>query len=103
MPLLVAAFAIAFVAWMAWPQIAKFRAATAAERAFTIRFTAFTWLIGVLFVLAFLFLPNKGRVVMMLPVFVVAVTLAKWWKNSRERLRRAAESDSNFHRARRIN
>jgi len=30
-------------------------------------------------------------------------TLARWWQNSRERLRRKAEMDTNFGRARRIN
>jgi hypothetical protein len=101
--LLPAILAIALAAWMLWPQIAKFRAGSAAERAFTIRFTAFTWLIGFLFVGAFIFLPNKGRVVMMLPVFLVTVSLAKWWKNSRARLRNEAAMDSKFQRARRVN
>lgn len=103
MHFLLAILAIAFVGWLVWPQIAKFRAGSAAERAFTIRFTAFTWLIGLLFVAAFIFLPNKGRVIMMLPVFLVAVSLAKWWKNSRARLRREAQLDTNFERARRVN
>lgn len=103
MQLLIAAFAIALIAWVIWPQIVKFRAGSAAERAFTIRFTAFTWLVGFLFVAAFIFLPNKGRVVMLVPFFLVAVSLAKWWKNSRARLRREAAMDTNFQRARRIN
>lgn len=103
MQILFAAFAIALLAWVVWPQLAKFRAGSAAERAFTIRFTVFTWLIGFLFVAAFLFLPNKGRVIMLLPVFLVAVSLAKWWKNSRARLRREAAMDLNFERARRVN
>jgi len=98
-----AALAIALAAWVLWPQIVKFRAGSAAERAFTVRFTAFTWLIGFLFVAAFIFLPNKGRIIMMLPVFLVAVSLAKWWKNSRARLRREAELDTAFERARRVN
>ena len=103
MSLLLAALALALLAWLVWPQVRKFRAGSAAERAFTIRFTAFTWLVGLLFILAFLFLPNKGRVVMMLPLFLVTVSLAKWWKNSRARLRREAATDTNFQRARRIN
>ena len=86
-----------------WPRVAAWRAGSAAERAFTIRFTVFTWLIGFVFVAAFLFLPNKGRVVMMLPVFLVTVSLGKWWKNSRARLRREAAMDTNFERARRVN
>ena len=103
MTLLLAALAIAVVALIVWPQIAKFRAGSAAERAFTIRFTAFTWLIAFVFAAGFIFLPNKGRVIMMLPVFLVAVSLAKWWKNSRARPRREAQLDTNFERARRVN
>jgi hypothetical protein len=103
MTLIFAAIAIALGAWIVWPQVAKFRAGSAAERAFTIRFTVFAWLVGFLFAVAFLFLPNKGRVVMLLPAFLAAVSLAKWWKNSRSRLRREAGVDANFRRARRIN
>lgn len=102
-PVLLVILAIGLVAWLVWPQIAKFRAGSPAERAFTVRFTAFTWLIAFLFAAAFIFLPNKGRILMMLPIFLVAVSLAKWWKNSRARLRREAQLDTNFGRARRVN
>ena len=67
MQFLLAALALALLAWLVWPQIAKWKAGSAAERAFTVRFTAFVWLVGLLFVAAFIFLPNKGRVIMMLP------------------------------------
>ncbi len=103
MPVLAAAVVIALLAWTLWPRLQAWRAGSADERAFTIRFTIFTWFIVLLFVLAFLFLPNKGRVVMLLPAFLVTVSLAKWWKNARTRLRREARGDANFQRARRIN
>jgi hypothetical protein len=74
-----------------------------AERAFAVRFTIFSWVVAFIFIAAVLFLPNKGRIVLLVPVFVVGVTLAKWWQTSRERLRREAEVDTNFARARRIN
>lgn len=103
MPFLLPAILIALLAFVFWPRIRKWRASTAAERTFATRFTIFTVFVGLLFILGFLFLPNKGRIVMLLPCFVVAVSLAKWWQNSRARLRREARMDTNFERARRIN
>jgi hypothetical protein len=79
------------------------RRASAEERTFTWRFTAFVWLVVFLMLVAFVFLPNKGRVLMMLPAFLLSVSLAKWWKSSRARLRKAAERQTNFERARRVN
>lgn len=103
MPTLLAVLVLALLVWTLWPRIQAWKASSDAERAFATRFTVFAWLVGFLFVLAFLFLPYKGRIVMLLPVFLVAVSLAKWWKNSRARLRREAGLDANFERARRIN
>ncbi len=103
MLLLVAALAIALITFVVWPRLKIWRAGTPAERAFTMRFTIFTWFIGFLFVLGFMFLPDKGRVVMLLPAFIAGVSLTKWWKKSRARLRREARMDTNFERARRIN
>jgi len=83
--------------YMAW------KTQSAAQRSFTVRFTMFSWVLAFLFVGALLFLPNKGRVIMLVPVFLAGATLAKWWQTSRERLRREADADANFARARRIN
>jgi Flp pilus assembly protein TadB len=83
--------------WTAWQQ------RSAAERSFALRFTIFSWLLAFIFILAILFLPNKGRVLMLVPVFIVGMSLAKWWQNTRERLRRDAEAATSFERARRIN
>ena len=83
--------------WTAW------RKRSEAERSFAVRFTIFSWLLAFVFVLAILLLPNKGRVLMLVPVFLVGMTLAKWWQNTRERLRREAAATSDFERARRIN
>jgi Na+/H+ antiporter NhaD/arsenite permease-like protein len=73
------------------------------ERAFAIRISAFSWLVGFLLLLAFLFLPNKQRVLMLLPVFFAAVTLAKFWRNSRERLRREQQARVDLERMKRVN
>lgn len=85
------------------PKVRAFRSQSDEEKSFAIRFGIFTWVTGLLFLAAFMFLPNKGRIIMVLPFFIIAVTLAKWWKKSRNRMRQEAEQDSNFARARRIN
>lgn len=83
--------------WTAW------KSRSPAERSFALRFTIFSWLMAFIFIVAILFLPNKGRVLMLIPVFLTGMSLAKWWQHTRERLRRDAEAASSFERARRIN
>ncbi len=83
--------------WTRWKQRSP------EERSFAYRFTIFSWLLAFVFVIAILFLPNKGRILMLVPVFIAGMSLARWWQHSRERLRRAAEADTQFARARRIN
>ena len=78
-------------------------AASPRARFFAWRFSFFSWIVGILFVLAFLFLPNKGRVLMVLPFFLVAASLMKWWRTSRERLRREESMRSDLDRMKRIN
>jgi hypothetical protein len=58
--------------------------------------------VGFLLLLAFVFLPNKQRVLMLLPVFFAAVTLAKFWRNSRERLRREQRAQVDMERMKRV-
>ncbi len=76
---------------------------SAAERSFAVRFAIFSVVLAFLFVGAFLFLPNRGRVIVAVPCFLAAMTLIRWWQNARARQRRDAESDDHFARARRIN
>ncbi|MGB8170032.1 MAG: hypothetical protein WCF18_21190 [Chthoniobacteraceae bacterium] len=83
--------------WVAWNQRSP------AERSFAVRFTIFSWLLAFIFIVAILFLPNKGRILMLVPVFIAGMSLARWWQNSRERLRREAQAETDFARARRIN
>ena len=93
--------------WLILPRLWRRRRAwknqSEAERSFAVRFTIFSWLLAFIFVVAILFLPNKGRVLMLVPVFLAGMTLARWWQGSRARLRREAAATSNFERARRIN
>src|SRR5678815_4107420 len=80
------------------------RSESAEERFFTIRVTAFSWLLGIVLFAAFLFLPNLGqRIVFLMPVFVIAVTLAKFWKNGRARLRREHQEREALDRMKRAN
>jgi len=97
----------AIVLWLVSPallrQFVAWKRQSEAQRSFAIRFTAFSWLLAFIFVLALIFLPNKGRVLMLVPIFLAGMTLARWWQSARERLRRRAEEESGFARARRIN
>jgi hypothetical protein len=83
--------------WVAWKN------RSAAERSFTVRFATFASVLAFIFLAAAVHLPPLGCVLLTVPIFLTATTLGKWWQNSRERLRRAADVDSNFERARRIN
>jgi Flp pilus assembly protein TadB len=93
--------------WLLLPRLLRKFAAwknqSEAERSLTIRLTAFSWLLAFVFVVAIVFLPNKGRIIMLVPVFIAGTTLARWWQSSRERLRRQAEQEAGFAQARRIN
>ena len=79
------------------------RSASAEERAIAIRISAFAWLVGFIFLAAFLFLPNKQRVILMIPGFIFAVSLAKFWRDKRARLRRASEEQTRLDRMKRVN
>ena len=74
------------------------------ERSFSIRVSAFAWVLGILLLAVLLFLPTAGmKVVFLLPVFAVAMTLARFWKNGRERLRREQQERMDLERMRRVN
>ena len=79
------------------------RSATAEERGMAIRVSAFAWLVGFLFLLAFVFLPNKQRVIMMLPAFIFAVAFARFWRDKRARLRREHDERASLERMKRVN
>lgn len=79
------------------------RSRSAKERFFAIRTAVFSWLIGLFFLFAFLFLPNKPRILMMLPAVFVAFTLSRVWRNSRQRLRREDQERIDLERMKRVN
>ena len=79
------------------------RSESAEERFFAIRAAAFTWLVGIALVAAFLFLPGKQRIVFLLPGFIIVVSLLKFWQNSRVRLRREKDERVDIDRMKRVN
>ena len=97
---------LATFAFVAWTFLQHFRNRPAPgpqERFFNIRAWAFSGLVTFLFILAFVVLPDKGRVLMLAPVFIIGMGLAKWMRNTRTRLRSEEAERTNFERAKRIN
>jgi cell division protein FtsW (lipid II flippase) len=103
MKLLVTAALLGFIAWVFVQHFRQRQVAGPRERFFQIRSWAFTVLVSLVCVLAFLILPDKGRVLLLAPVFIGAVSLARWMQNTRARLRQEEAERSNFERAKRIN
>lgn len=79
------------------------RSVTPEERGMTIRVSAFAWVAGFLFLMAFIFLPNKQRILMLLPGFIFAVAFARFWRDKRSRLRRERDESANLERMKRVN
>src|SRR4030095_16230794 len=74
-----------------------------AERYFALRLAIFSWLAAFGFIIALIFLPNRQRVLLMIPIFLAAVSIAKLWRDGRARLRREHEERDRFERMKRIN
>jgi FlaA1/EpsC-like NDP-sugar epimerase len=79
------------------------RSQSAKERFFAIRASALTWMVGIVLFAAFVLLPNKLRVLMLLPAFVVVVSVAKLWRNARARLRQESQERVDLERMKRVN
>ena len=79
------------------------RSKSEAERFFSMRVAIFAWLAGFAFLIALLFLPNKQRVLLMIPIFVLAMTIAKLWRTGRARLRREEAERGSLDRMKRVN
>jgi hypothetical protein len=103
MKFLIAAATFAFVAWTFVQHFRNRPAAGPQERFFNIRSWAFTGLVCVLFALAFIVLPNKGRVLLVVPVFLAGMSLNKWMRKTRLRLREEEAERTSFERAKRVN
>jgi peptidoglycan/LPS O-acetylase OafA/YrhL len=75
---------------------------TEKERFFSIRVSAFCWLLGILFIGALLFLPNKQRLLVIAPAAVATLSLGRLLRNARNRLREAPPRE-NIERMKRVN
>jgi hypothetical protein len=73
------------------------------ERFFAIRASALTWVVGLGLLTAFVFLPGRARILLLLPAFVIVVSLVKFWQNARARLQREREEKLNLDRMKRVN
>jgi uncharacterized membrane protein len=73
------------------------------ERAFLIRTISAVVLFTIVFTALLLFLPNKARVLLLLPAFVVGLSMVKAWHQARIRLRRKASGQIDFERMKRAN
>ncbi len=76
---------------------------SAQERSVSIRLGAVAWLLGFVFLAAFLFLPNKQAVLMLLPVGVFALGYAKFWQDKTARLRREHDERGRVETMKRVN
>ncbi len=103
MKFLVTAAMLAFIAWAFVQHFRQRRVAGPNERFFNIRAWAFTALVVLVCLVAFAILPDKGRVLLLAPIFVGGVSLVKWMQKTRMRLRTEEAERSNFERAKRIN
>jgi hypothetical protein len=103
MKFLVVTATLAFIAWAFVQHFRQRRVVGPQERFFNIRAWAFTGLVTLVCLLAFVVLPDKGRVLLLAPIFIGGVSLVKWMQKTRVRLRSEEAERSNFERAKRIN
>ncbi len=74
------------------------------ERFFAIRVSAFIWIIGLVLLVVFLSLSRvTHQIIFLVPVFVIVVTLVKFWQNARARLRRERQERVDLERMKRVN
>lgn len=96
----------AMLAFITWVMVQHFRLRKVSgprERFFNIRAWSFTGLVILVSLLAFVILPDKGRVLLLAPLFIGGVSLARWMQKTRLRLRQEEAERTGFERARRIN
>lgn len=99
-------FTAAMLGFITWAFVQHFRLRRVSgprERFFNVRAWSFTALVVLVCLVAFVILPDKGRVLLLAPIFVGGVSLVKWMQRSRLRLRTEEAERSNFERAKRIN
>lgn len=79
------------------------RSQSTPERFFAIRASAFTWLVGIILVSGFLFLPGRMRVLFLLPAFFIVTSLLKFWRHGRTRLQAQDPGRVDLEHMKRVN
>jgi hypothetical protein len=101
LPVLLFLTAVGWVAWSTWRSLR--RAEGPEERALVVRGVVLFWLLAGIFVAALVFLPNKGRVLALIPIVLVGGAAANAYRASRRQLREKAEGARRFAAAKRVN
>jgi hypothetical protein len=95
------------LALLVWAGVMVYRSLqqckSAKERAFIIRASTFCGLLGLVLLLALVVLPMPLKLVVLVPAFVVGVSVAKGWHSVRTRLRNEADRRVDFDRMKRVN
>jgi hypothetical protein len=79
------------------------RSQTPRERFFVMRVSIFGWFLVFLLLLAIVFLPGKALILLLLPVVLGGISVARFLRDARARLRRANEERVDLERMKRVN
>jgi len=73
------------------------------SRSDAIRVSAFSWLLGGIFLVALVFLPNGLRFALLSVGSIFAISYAKFWRNKRDKLRKEVTEKNHLERMKRVN
>ncbi len=79
------------------------RSRTPRERYFTMRASIFSWFVGFVLLAALLLLPIRVLLLLLVPVVFGAISMAKFLRDARERLRRENQDRVDLERMKRVN
>lgn len=79
------------------------RSTSERERQFVIRTSAALWIVGIIAVAVLVFLSFRMVLLLLLPAFVLGMSLLRGWHHTRERLRREDSQRVDIERMKRIN
>ena len=79
------------------------RSQTMQERSFTMRASIFAWFVGFLLLAAVLFLPFRALMLLLLPVGFGVLSITKFLRDARTRLRQEQQGRVDLERMKRVN
>jgi uncharacterized membrane protein len=95
---------VIFVGWLCWHTWRSIqRSRDPRERALAMRGALAFWLLGLLFTIALVFLPNKARLLSLIPMFLLAGALVKAYRHSHAQLRASRQDRVQFENMKRVN